>query len=185
MRCVVGINRFPTDTARELDLVREMAVSFGADAGVVNDGFTSGGEGSVEMAEAVQRAVASGSDFAPLAPPGTPIRERIETIARRVYGADGVEFLPDCQKRIDWLTERGMGTLPSLHVEDSPVAFARPGPKGPPPGLHRSHTQRLSLCRGRLHRRARGDIQLMPGLGKEPAYTRIDIDAAGQITGLT
>ena len=68
MRCVVGINRFPTDTARELDLVREMAVSFGADAGVVNDGFTSGGEGSVEMAEAVQRAVSERQQLRPALP---------------------------------------------------------------------------------------------------------------------
>ena len=185
MRCVVGINKFPTDSARELDLVREMSVSFGADAGVVNDGFTSGGEGSVEMAEAVQRAVATGSDFAPLSPPGTPIREQIETIARRVYGADGVEFLPDCQKRIDWLTERGMGTLPvcmsktHLSLSHDPALKCRPrGFTVPIRNVYPSAGAGFIVALA-------GDIQLMPGLGKEPAYTRIDIDAAGQVTGLT
>ena len=117
-------------------------------------GFTSGGEGSVEMAEAVQRAVASGSNFAPLSPPGTPIREQIETIARRVYGADGVEFLPDCQKRIDWLTERGMGTLPVCMSKTHLSLSHDPALKGRPRGFTVPNTERLSLCRGRLHRRA-------------------------------
>ena len=185
MRCVVGINKFPTDSARELDLVREMSVSFGADAGVVNDGFTSGGEGSVEMAEAVQRAVASGSNFAPLSPPGTPIRGQIETIARRVYGADGVEFLPDCQKRIDWLTERGMGTLPVCMSKTHLSLSHDPSLKGRPRGFTVPIRNVYPSAGAGFIVALAGDIQLMPGLGKEPAYTRIDIDAAGQVTGLT
>lgn len=185
MRCVVGINKFPTDSARELDLVREMSVSFGADAGVVNDGFTSGGEGSVEMAEAVQRAVATGSDFAPLSPPGTPIRGQIETIARRVYGADGVEFLPDCQKRIDWLTERGMGTLPVCMSKTHLSLSHDPALKGRPRGFTVPIRNVYPSAGAGFIVALAGDIQLMPGLGKEPAYTRIDIDAAGQVTGLT
>ena len=185
MRCVVGINKFPTDSARELDLVREMSVSFGADAGVVNDGFTSGGEGSVEMAEAVQRAVASGSNFAPLSPPGTPIRGQIETIARRVYGADGVEFLPDCQKRIDWLTERGMGTLPVCMSKTHLSLSHDPALKGRPRGFTVPIRNVYPSAGAGFIVALAGDIQLMPGLGKEPAYTRIDIDAAGQVTGLT
>jgi formate--tetrahydrofolate ligase len=185
MRCVVGINRFPTDTSRELDLVKEMAVSLGADAGVVNDGFTSGGEGSVEMAEAVQRAVASGSNFAPLSPPGTPIREQIETIARRVYGADGVEFLPDCQKRIDWLTERGMGTLPVCMSKTHLSLSHDPALKGRPRGFTVPIRNVYPSAGAGFIVALAGDIQLMPGLGKEPAYTRIDIDSTGTITGLT
>jgi len=135
MRCVVGINRFPTDTDRELDLVKETAVTFGADAAVVNDGFQRGGEGSVELAGAIERAVKSGSNFAPLYRPGTPIREQIETVARRVYGADGVEFLPDCQKRIDWLTERGMGSLPVCMSKTHLSLSHDPALKGRPRGF--------------------------------------------------
>ena len=185
MRCVVGINRFPTDTARELDLVKEMSVSFGADAGVVNDGFNTGGEGSVELAEAVQRAVASGSSFAPLNPPETPIREQIETIARRVYGADGVAFLPDCQKRIDWLTERGMGSLPVCMSKTHLSLSHDPALKGRPRGFTVPIRNVYPSAGAGFIVALAGDIQLMPGLGKEPAYTHIDIDATGTITGLT
>src|SRR5207245_10934371 len=109
---VVGVNRFPTDTERKLDLLTQIAKDFGADAAVVNDGFTHGGEGAVELAEAVLAKSQNGSNFAPLYPPDTPIREQIQTLARRLYGAADVEFLPERQKRIDWLPERGLGPLP-------------------------------------------------------------------------
>jgi len=185
MRCVVGVNRFPTDTVRELDLVKQMAVSFGADAGVVNDGYSSGGEGSVELAQAVKRAVAGGSHFAPLYQPETPIREQIETLARRVYGADGVEFLPECQKRIDWLTERGMGTLPVCMSKTHLSLSHDPSLKGRPRGFTVPIRNVYPSAGAGFIVALAGDIQLMPGLGKEPAYTRIDIDSTGTITGLT
>jgi len=185
MRCVVGINRFPTDTDRELDLVRQMAVSFGADAGIVNDGFNSGGEGSVELAESVRRAVEGGSDFAPLYQPGTSIREQIETLARRVYGADGVEFLPECQKRIDWLTERGMGTLPVCMSKTHLSLSHDPSLKGRPRGFTVPIRNVYPSAGAGFIVALAGDIQLMPGLGREPAYTRIDIDSTGAITGLS
>ena len=185
MRCVVGINRFPTDTDRELDLVKETAVTFGADAAVVNDGFQRGGEGSVELAGAIERAVKSGSNFAPLYRPGTPIREQIETVARRVYGADGVEFLPDCQKRIDWLTERGMGSLPVCMSKTHLSLSHDPALKGRPRGFTLPVRNVYPSAGAGFIVALAGDIQLMPGLGKEPAYTRIVIDSTGAITGLT
>jgi formate--tetrahydrofolate ligase len=185
MRCVVGINRFPTDTERELDLVKTMALEFGADAAVVNDGFTRGGNGSVEMAKAVQAAATSGSHFTPLYPPDTPIREQIETIARRVYGADGVAFLPDCQKRIDWLTERGMGTLPVCMSKTHLSLSHDPTLKGRPRGFTVPVRNVYPSAGAGFIVALAGDIQLMPGLGREPAYTHIDIDARGAITGLT
>src|SRR5439155_20477136 len=112
MGCIVAVNRLPGDTERDLALVKELAIQFGADGAVVNDGFARGGDGSIELAEAVLAATRNGSNFAPIYPPTTPIREQIQTLAHRLYGAADVEFLPECQKRIDWLTERGMGTLP-------------------------------------------------------------------------
>src|SRR5205823_13808955 len=75
MRSVVGVNRFPTDTDRELDLLTQLAKDFGADAAVVNDGFGHGGEGAIELAEAVLGATQNGSQFAPLYSPDTPISE--------------------------------------------------------------------------------------------------------------
>jgi len=185
MRSVVGINRFPTDTQRELDLVQSMALEFGADAAVVNDGFTRGGEGSVELAEAVRAVATSGSSFAPLYPPDTPIRDQIDTVARRLYGADGVEFLPECQKRIDWLTERGMGALPVCMSKTHLSLSHAPALKGRPRGFTLPVRNVYPSAGAGFIVALAGDIQLMPGLGKEPAYTRIDIDSTGTITGLT
>ncbi len=184
MRCVVGINRFPGDTDRELELVRSMAVDLGADAAVVNDGFSRGGQGSVDLARAVERAVASGSNFAPLYGPGTPIREQITTLARRLYGAADVELLPECQKRIDWLTERGMGTLPVCMSKTHLSLSHNPALKGRPRGFTMPIRNVYPSAGAGFIVALAGDIQLMPGMGKEPAYTRIDIDATGQISGL-
>jgi len=185
MRCIVAVNRFPSDTDRELALVKELAMQFGADDAVINDGFTRGGEGSVELGRAVLGATRNGSNFAPIYPPTTPIREQIQTLARRLYGAADVEFLPECQKRIDWLTERGMGTLPvcmsktHLSLSHDPSLKARPrGFTLPIRNVYPSAGAGFIVALA-------GDIQLMPGLGKEPAYTRIDIDPSGRIAGLS
>ncbi len=185
MRSVVGVNRFPTDTERELKLLIELAQEFGADASVVNDGFAHGGEGAIELAEAMLGAMENGSHFAPLYPPDTPIREQIQTLARRVYGAADVEFLPECQKRIDWLIERGMGTLPVCMSKTHLSLSHDPALKGRPRGFTLPIRNVYPSAGAGFIVALAGDIQLMPGLGKEPAYTRIDIDASGQITGLT
>jgi formate--tetrahydrofolate ligase len=185
MRSVVGVNRFPTDTERELELLTKLALEFGADAAVVNDGFSHGGEGAVELAEAVLGATQNGSHFAPLYTPDTPIREQIQTLARRVYGAADVEFLPECQKRIDWLTERGMGTLPVCMSKTHLSLSHDPALKGRPRGFTLPIRNVYPSAGAGFIVALAGDIQLMPGLGKEPAYTRIDIDPSGRITGLT
>jgi formate--tetrahydrofolate ligase len=185
MRAVVGVNRFPSDTEAELELLTELARKFGADAAVVNDGFSHGGEGAVELAEAVLGATKSGSNFAPLYPPETPIREQIQTLARRVYGAADVEFLPECQKRIDWLTERGMGTLPVCMSKTHLSLSHNPALKGRPTGFTLPIRNVYPSAGAGFVVALAGDIQLMPGLGKEPAYTRIDIEPGGRITGLT
>jgi len=185
MRCVVGVNRFPTDTDRELELVTELATEFGADAAVINDGFGRGGDGSIELAEAVLSATKNGSDFKPLYPPDTPIREQIQTLARRVYGAADVEFLPECQKRIDWLTQQGMGTLPVCMSKTHLSLSHDPSLKGRPRGFIMPVRNVYPSAGAGFVVALAGDIQLMPGLGKEPAYTRIDIDPNGTITGLT
>ena len=185
MRSVVAINRFPTDTDRELDLLVGLAVQFGADAAVVNDGFGRGGEGAVDLARAVEKVTSNGSHFAPLYPEGTPIREQILTLAKRVYGAADVEFLPECQKRIDWLTQQGMGTLPVCMSKTHLSLSHDPSLKGRPRGFTMPIRNVYPSAGAGFVVALAGDIQLMPGLGKEPAYTRIDIDADGTIHGLT
>src|SRR5438128_1784122 len=185
MRAVVGVNRFTSDTERELDLLTQLAKDFGADAAVVNDGFGHGGEGAVELAEAVLGATSNGSNFAPLYPPETPIREQIQTLARRLYGAADVEFLPECQKRIDWLSERGMGTLPVCMSKTHLSLSHNPALKGRPRGFTLPVRNVYPSAGAGFVVALAGEIQLMPGLGKEPAYTRIDIDPTGSISGLT
>src|SRR5229473_1820209 len=182
MRSVVGVNRFPTDTDRELKLLIELAQEFGADAAVVNEGFAHGGEGAIELAEAVLGAMENGSHFAPLYPPETPIREQIQTLARRVYGAADVEFLPECQKRIDWLTERGMGSLPVCMSKTHLSLSHDPALKGRPRGFTLPIRNVYPSAGAGFIVALAGDIQLMPGLGREPAYRRIDIDPSGRIT---
>jgi formate--tetrahydrofolate ligase len=151
----------------------------------VNDGFSHGGEGAVELAEAVLATTQNGSNFAPLYRPDTPIREQIQTLARRIYGAADVEFLPECQKRIDWLTERGMGTLPVCMSKTHLSLSHDPALKGRPRGFTLPIRNVYPSAGAGFVVALAGDIQLMPGLGKEPAYTRIDIDRNGTITGLT
>src|SRR5205085_11195209 len=185
IRSVVAINRFPTDTDRELDLLVDLATQFGADAAVVNDGFGRGGDGAIELAEAVERVTKDGSNFAPLYPEGTPIREQILTLAKRLYGAADVEFLPECQKRIDWLTQQGMGTLPVCMSKTHLSLSHDPSLKGRPRGFTMPVRNVYPSAGAGFVVALAGDIQLMPGLGKEPAYTRIDIDGSGVISGLT
>ena len=185
MPCVVGVNQFPTDSDRELQQLTELATEFGADAAVVNDGFNRGGDGAVELAEAVLETTKKGSNFAPLYAEGTPIREQILTLARRLYGAADVEFLPECQKRIDWLTERGMGSLPVCMSKTHLSLSHDPMLKGRPRGFTMPIRNVYPSAGAGFVVALAGDIQLMPGLGREPAYTRIDIDANGTISGLT
>jgi formate--tetrahydrofolate ligase len=185
MRCVVAVNRFPTDTDRELKQLTDLAMRFGADAAVVNDGFSRGGEGTTELAQAVLDATNNGGSFAPLNPAGTPIRDQILTLARRLYGGADVEFLPECQKRIDWLTERGMGTLPVCMSKTHLSLSHDPSLKGRPRGFVMPIRNVYPSAGAGFVVALAGDIQLMPGLGKEPAYTRIDIDKNGIISGLT
>ena len=130
-------------------------------------------------------ATKDGSNFAPLYGPDTPIREQIQTLARRVYGAADVEFLPECQKRIDWLTEQGMGTLPVCMSKTHLSLSHDPSLKGRPRGFTMPVRNVYPSAGAGFVVALAGDIQLMPGLGKEPAYTRIDIDRNGTITGLT
>ncbi len=185
LRSVVAVNRFPTDSNRELKLLTDLALQYGADAAVVNDGFSHGGEGTVELAEAVLKATREASNFAPLNTDKTPIREQIQTLARRVYGAAEVQFLPECEKRIDWLTERGMGTMPVCMSKTHLSLSHDPSLKGRPRGFTMPIRNVYPSAGAGFVVALAGDIQLMPGLGKEPAFMRIDIDKEGVIHGLT
>ncbi len=182
--CVVSINRFPSDTEEEIALVGDLAATVGAEQTVVNEGFMRGGDGAIELAEAVVAATEKPNDFRPLTPPGTPIREQVETIATRLYGADGVDYLPQAEKDIDQMDRLGFGTYPvcmaktHLSLTHDPQVLNRPrGWRLPVRSVVPSAGAGfvVVLC---------GDMQRMPGLGRTPAFMNVDIDERGMTVGL-
>jgi formate--tetrahydrofolate ligase len=182
--CVVSINRFPTDDESELQLLEKLARDAGAENVVVNDGFSRGGEGAVELADAVVDACERPNRFSQLTPAGTPINEQIEAIATRLYGADGVDYLPQAERDIARITSIGMGDAPvcmaktHLSLSHDPTLLNRPtGYRLPIRGVVPSAGAGfvVVLC---------GDMQRMPGLGRTPAFMGIDLDENGRTVGL-
>jgi formate--tetrahydrofolate ligase len=182
--CVVSINNFPTDTDAEVALVRELATQAGAGSVVVNRGFAEGGAGAIELAEAVLDACEAPNDFRFLTPDGTDLRQQIETIATRLYGADGVDYLPAAERDLARMDELGFGRVPvcmaKTHLSLSHDPELRNRPRGwrlPIRGLVPSAGAGfvVALC---------GDMQRMPGLGRTPNFTGVDIDAEGRTVGL-
>jgi formate--tetrahydrofolate ligase len=182
--CVVSINRFPTDDESELQLLEKLARDAGAENVVVNEGFSRGGEGAVELADAVVDACERPNRFSQLTPAGTPIREQIEAIATRLYGADGVDYLPQAERDIARITSIGMGDAPvcmaktHLSLSHDPTLLNRPtGYRLPIRGVVPSAGAGfvVVLC---------GDMQRMPGLGRTPAFMGIDLDENGRTVGL-
>ena len=182
--CVVSINNFPTDTDAEIALIRELAVEAGAETVVVNRGFADGGTGAVELAEAVVEACERPNSFHQLTPEGTPLKDQIEAIATKLYGAEGVDYLPQAEKDLARMVELGFGAVPvcmaktHLSLSHDPLLLNRPrGFRLPVRGLVPSAGAGfvVVLC---------GDMQRMPGLGKTPNYMGVDIDANGKTIGL-
>ncbi|MEX1047864.1 MAG: formate--tetrahydrofolate ligase [Actinomycetota bacterium] len=184
LRCIVSVNRFPTDTERELSLLRELAEEIGAETIVQNEGFARGGDGAIELAEAVAKAVEGPSEYEPLNKPGDPIKKQVETIATRIYGADGVDYSPLAEKDIARMEELGFGDYPvcmaktHLSLSHDPTMVNRPNGWRLPirsvvPSAGAGFV--VVLC---------GDMQRMPGLGKTPAYMNVDIDPEGRTVGL-
>jgi formate--tetrahydrofolate ligase len=182
--CVVSINRFPTDTDEELAAIERLAHEAGAESVVVNDGFSRGGEGARELAEAVVAATETPNTFDQLTPDDTPIREQIEAIATQLYGADGVDYLPAAERDLARIESVGLGTAPvcmaktHLSLSHDPTLLNRPsGFRLPVRGLVPSAGAGfvVVLC---------GDMQRMPGLGRTPNYMGVDIDDDGRTVGL-
>jgi formate--tetrahydrofolate ligase len=182
--CVVAVNAFPSDTEAEVERMRELAVGAGAETVVVNRGFAEGGDGAVELAEAVVAACERPNTFHRLTPDDTPIEEQIEAIATRVYGADGVDYQAQAVKDIARMEQLGFGTMPvcmaktHLSLTHDPLMLNRPtGWRLPVRGVVPSAGAGfvVVLC---------GDMQRMPGLGRTPAFTKVDVDEDGRTMGL-
>ena len=182
--CVVSVNNFPSDTQAEVELMRELALGAGAETVVVSRGFAQGGEGAIELAEAVVAACERPNDFHRLTPDDTPIKEQVEAIATRVYGADGVDYQAQADKDIARMDRLGFGRLPvcmaktHLSLSHDPALLNLPtGWRLPVRGVVPSAGAGfvVVLC---------GDMQRMPGLGRTPAFMNVDIDADGRTVGL-
>jgi formate--tetrahydrofolate ligase len=181
---VVAINRFPDDSPRELEEVRRQALDWGASGVAISDGFARGGEGAQELAAAVVEACGKPSNFRPLYDLETTAEEKIETLATKLYGADGVDFEPLAKKRLTEFAAMGYGKLPVCVAKTQYSLSHDPQRLGRPRGYRFPiRDVRLAAGAGFLYALA-GEIGTMPGLPSEPAALRIDVDGEGNITGL-
>jgi formate--tetrahydrofolate ligase len=184
---VVAVNAFPTDTAAEHEAICSVALAAGARAAVVTTHFTDGGAGAATLAEAVWAAASSGeAKFAPIYANDMPLAQKIETIAKRIYGADGVDIAPAAAKRLARLEELGYGHLPICMAKTQYSLSHDASKLGRPTGF-RVPVKAVTLAAGAGFITAVcGDMRLMPGLNKSPGGERIDLDLehGGEIVGL-
>ena len=181
---VVAINAFPTDHPSELQAIQKVASEVGARSAVCTH-FTDGGRGATELAEAVVEATSEPSDFRFLYADEASLREKIETIATKVYGAAGVEYYLPAKAQLDSYERAGFGRLPVCIAKTHLSISSDPALKGAPTGWHLPVREvRASVGAGFIYPIC-GEMRTMPGLSKSPAAARIDIDEHGEIVGLS
>ena len=181
---VVAINRFSFDSDREIEMVRKVALEAGADNAVLCEVWEKGGAGGAALAEAVVAAAEKPSNFQFLYPLDIPIKDKIEIIAKKIYGADGVSYLPLAEKRIKMYTDMGYANLPICMAKTHLSLSHDQNLKGRPRGYTVPIRDiRLSAGAGFLYPLL-GDMRTMPGLPSVPAGNKIDIDENGRVVGL-
>ncbi len=181
---VVAVNRFTDDKPSEVEVVKEKAVRAGAQTVVTSDVWARGGEGGIELAEAIVEACDKPSDFRLLYPDDVSIEEKIETIATKVYGADGVDFSGTARGRIRLFTKLGYDKLPICMAKTHLSLSHDPALKGRPTGYRLPvRDVRPSLGAGFLYPLC-GDMRTIPGLPSSPAGEQVDIDEDGNVVGL-
>ena len=182
---VVAINSYPTDTPAEVESIREAAMAAGARGVAVADHFARGGAGAEALAREVWDAAVEGApDFHFLYPDELSLREKIEAIAVRVYGASGVDELPAATKALDSYEALGFGGLPVCMAKTHLSLSHDPTRKGRPSGFRVPIREvRLSAGAGFVTPLL-GEMRTMPGLPSHPAGEKIDIDENGEIVGL-
>ncbi len=180
---VVAINRFPHDTEAELDLIREKCENLGAEV-ALSEVWAKGGEGGLELGEKVLKAIDKDSEFRFLYDEKLPIKEKIETIAREIYGADGVNYSSKAEKQIKRFTEKGYDKLPICMAKTQNSISDDASLKGRPTDFEVTIREvNLSAGAGFLVPLT-GSVLTMPGLPKKPSAEDIDIDENGKISGL-
>jgi formate--tetrahydrofolate ligase len=181
---VVAVNRFTEDTDAEVRLIQEQAVAAGAEGAYLSDVWAKGGEGGRELAEAVVAAAEKPSDFNLLYPDDASIKEKIEAIATKVYGADGVDYARAAERKIELFTKWGLDKLP-ICMAKTHLSLSHDGTlKGRPTGFRVPVRDiRPSAGAGFLFPLL-GTFSTMPGLPSKPAALNVDIDEDGKIVGL-
>ena len=181
---VVAINAFPGDYDSEHDVIKGIAQEMGVRAAVTT-AVADGGRGGVELAEAVAAAADEPGEFRLLYPDNASLRDKIDTVATQIYGADGVDYAPAAARALDHYERLGYGHLPVCIAKTHLSISHDPAQLGAPIGW------RLPVREVRAHVGAGfiypicGNMPTMPGLGSSPAATRIDIDDDGEIIGLS
>jgi formate--tetrahydrofolate ligase len=180
---VVAINAFSEDFASEHAAIREIAASVGVRTAVCTH-FVDGGKGAVELAQAVVEAAEEPNEFRLLYESEATLRQKIETVALEVYGADGVDFAPAASRQLDTYERAGFGTLPVCIAKTHLSISSDPTLKGAPSGWRLPVREaRANVGAGFVYLIS-GDMRTMPGLSSHPAAESIDIDDAGNIVGL-
>jgi formate--tetrahydrofolate ligase len=181
---VVAVNAFPADHQSEHRAVREIAEEAGVRVAVCTH-FARGGKGAVELAEAVAEAAEEPGDFRLLYPDDASLREKIETIATRVYGADGVDYDLAASRQLDAYERNGFGRLPVCIAKTHLSISSDPTLRGAPRGWRLPVREvRASVGAGFVYPIC-GDMRTMPGLPMHPAVHRIDLDEHGEVVGLS
>jgi methylenetetrahydrofolate dehydrogenase (NADP+) / methenyltetrahydrofolate cyclohydrolase / formyltetrahydrofolate synthetase len=181
----VAVNSFKYDTAAEVALVQRIAREAGAEGAFKCTHWMDGGKGAVELAEAVVGAARRTNHFEYLYPLDWPIKRKIETIATKVYGADGVDYLPEAEAKIELYTRLGFDTLPICMAKTHLSLSHDPNLKGRPTGWRLPIRDiRASVGAGFLYPLC-GTMQTMPGLPTRPVYYDVDLDLkTGKVVGL-
>ena len=181
---VVAINAFPGDYPSEHEAIAEIAASMGARSAVCTH-FADGGAGATELAKAVAEAAEEPSDFRFLYPDSASLREKIETVATKVYGAAGVDYDLTASRQLDTYERNGFGSLPVCIAKTHLSISSDASLKGAPTGWRLPVREvRASVGAGFIYPIC-GDMRTMPGLGGDPAAHHIDLDANGEIVGLS
>jgi formate--tetrahydrofolate ligase len=180
---VVAINAMAGDFASEHAAIREIAASVGARAAVCTH-FENGGKGAVDLAEAVVEATAEPGQFQMLYGDEATLRQKIETVATEVYGADGVDYLPAAARQLERYEQAGFGGLPVCIAKTHLSISSDPALRGAPRGWRLPVREaRANVGAGFVYL-VSGDMRTMPGLSSSPAAERIDIDENGDVVGL-
>ena len=182
---VVAVNSFATDTPAEVEIIREASMKMGAMDAVVSTHWADGGAGAKKLAEAVIKAADKPTNFQFLYPLEDTIKEKIETIAREIYRADGVDYSPEAEEQIERYTRLGFDKLPICMAKTHLSFTTDASKKGAPTGFRIAVREiRASVGAGFLYP-ILGDMRTMPGLPTRPVFYDVDLDLkTGKVVGL-